>query len=482
MISIKRSELRPAYDAVVIGAGVGGLVCAGFLRRAGLSVLLCDHHYLVGGYCTAFPRKNYRFDACVHHIGGCGKYGTVGQILKQFGIRQEFVRLDPMDHLLFEDLEVEVPADLDQYQQRLAGLFPHQAERIPAFFQMLVRLNRQIFRHQGELLERYVGRTFQEMAAEHLEDERLIRVLGGQWGYLGPPLSSVSAVGMAQMLVSYLRDGAWYPLGSTQSFSDNLARNLLEQGGHVLLKHRVQEVLVEGGRAAGIRLEDGRTVRAGIVVCNADARTLFEDLLPAEVCPGERSRIQRLVPSSSYYGLYMALAPELALHDLPRGFYFPGAQDCEGAVNWIYLSITTRYDSRLAANGDQILSATVGVRTEASAYRAWQEDRDAMVRSVTRFLETRTPRLGDFVKHVECATPRTLQRYTLAKDGVAYGWAVLPDQSGDRRLAPETSLDGLYLAGQWTMPGPGVAAVAASGWLVANRILRKLRNLERASP
>src|SRR4030095_12985355 len=52
----------------------------------------------------------------------------------------------------------------------------------------------------------------------------------------------------------------------------------------------------------------------------------------------------------------------------------------------------------------------------------------------------------------------------------AYGWAVIPEQSGMRRLPHETPIDNLYLTGHWTIPGPGVCAVVASGWRVANRI------------
>ena len=108
--SIRSSEIRDRYDAIVIGAGIGGLVCGGFLNRAGVSTLVIDQHYLAGGYCTAFPRKKYVFDAAVHHIGGCGRYGIVGQAISKLGVKADLVRLDPMDHLVFPDFELRVPA------------------------------------------------------------------------------------------------------------------------------------------------------------------------------------------------------------------------------------------------------------------------------------------------------------------------------------------------------------------------------------
>lgn len=474
MISIPRSELRDSYDAIVVGAGVGGLVCAGFLARGGKSVLLLDHHYLPGGYCTAFPRKQHLFDAAVHHIGACGRFGVVGQILSRFEIDLELVALDPMDHLIFPDSEFVIPACIERYSDALERRFPEEKHRIPDFFRDLVRLYRQVLRREGALLDRYRGATFGQLLADYFEDTKLKRILGAQWGYLGSPVEEISAVGMCQMLVSYLRDGAYYPRGSTQAFSDALARSILEAGGHVLLRTRVVEVLVDRGRAAGVRVDGGRAIRAASVVSNVDARQLFCDLVPQGACERERRRIQTLQAGPSYFGLYLALAAEVDLSELPRGFYYLPQDDdngADGAIEWIYLSVTTRYDAALAPSGNQIVSATVGVRGSSPEFVDWQDDKQEMARRVLDYLGARVPGLERGIEFLETASPRTLARYTLSRDGVAYGWAVLPDQSGDARLRPETSLPGLWLTGQWTTPGPGVAAVAASGWSAANRLL-----------
>src|SRR5262245_1485636 len=110
MISIRKADVRESYDVIVIGTGIGGMVCAGFLARMGKSVLLLEHHYLPGGCCTAFRRKGYTFDAAVHHIGACGRYGIIGHILSRFGMSLEFVYLDPMDNLTFPDFDFQIPA------------------------------------------------------------------------------------------------------------------------------------------------------------------------------------------------------------------------------------------------------------------------------------------------------------------------------------------------------------------------------------
>jgi phytoene dehydrogenase-like protein len=66
-----------AYDAVIIGAGIGGLICANLLAREGLRVLLVEQHYMVGGYCSTFRRKGFTFDAATHFYPLLGNAETI---------------------------------------------------------------------------------------------------------------------------------------------------------------------------------------------------------------------------------------------------------------------------------------------------------------------------------------------------------------------------------------------------------------------
>src|ERR1700704_4410691 len=68
---------KDSYDAVIIGAGIGGLICANLLARAGLRVLLTEQHYMVGGYCSTFRRAGYTFDAATHFYPLLGNSATI---------------------------------------------------------------------------------------------------------------------------------------------------------------------------------------------------------------------------------------------------------------------------------------------------------------------------------------------------------------------------------------------------------------------
>src|SRR5713101_7964749 len=133
---LRHKPPNDAYDAVIIGAGIGGLICANLLAREGLSVLLTEQHYMVGGYCSTFRRKGFTFDAATHFYPLLGNPATItGSLLEKLGVGTKWIRMDPVDHFHFPDgSSFSVPADFDGYFDKLRGEFPHEIEALDRFF------------------------------------------------------------------------------------------------------------------------------------------------------------------------------------------------------------------------------------------------------------------------------------------------------------------------------------------------------------
>src|SRR3981081_1027142 len=112
-----RGEPLQSYDVVVVGAGVGGLLCANLLARSGLQVLLVEQHYMVGGYCSTFKRKGFIFDAATHFYPLLGNPTTLtGKLLVDLGLDTTWIKMDPVDQFHFPDrTKFSVPADFDTY-------------------------------------------------------------------------------------------------------------------------------------------------------------------------------------------------------------------------------------------------------------------------------------------------------------------------------------------------------------------------------
>ena len=133
------------WDAVVIGAGLGGLTTAACLAAAGRRVLVVERHDLAGGNATVFRRHHqgaeYEFDVGVHYIGECQPGGLFPVILGALGVgdRIAFRPLDPdgFDTVVLPGVELHVPAGWDAYTERLVDAVPGDRAAVERCMQIL---------------------------------------------------------------------------------------------------------------------------------------------------------------------------------------------------------------------------------------------------------------------------------------------------------------------------------------------------------
>jgi prolycopene isomerase len=146
-----------------------------------------------------------------------------------------------------------------------------------------------------------------------------------------------------------------------------------------------------------------------------------------------------------------------------------------GEPNWLSITVPTLVDSTLAPPGEHLLTLTALLASRQSV--PWREAKPRLTEMLLARAERRLPGLGETLRFVEAATPRTMERYTRNEGGSIYGFDVTPAQVGPGRLDNRTPLPGLYLAGHWTRPGGGVNGVVRSGLRTARLAL----GLERES-
>ena len=471
--SLNKSEMKPKYDVIVLGAGIAGLICGTFIAKQGKKVLIIEQHSIPGGYCTSFKRKGFIFDSAVHHIGGCGKWSVVGRCLKELDININFQQLDPMDSIHFPSFSIDIPAEIDDYVDLLKERFPSEKEQLALFFKEFTRLYRATFStEKHKMLLKYQDLTFKEMLDNFFTDEQLKMTLSAQWGYIGSPPHEVSAIGMCQMLVNYLKDGAYFPVGGTQNFADAITQKFIDYGGQIMLSSSVDGMLTDGNIIKGVTTKKGEEIQADIFVSNIDPKQTFFSLLDKNnVDDSYIRKIENMKESVSFFLLYLGLDNKIDLKGLKRGFYHTSNDLTFSDNDWFYISVPTEVDSSLAPDNKQIISVVVSSRENYDDIDDWVAYKDKMKKHTINYLENFVPEIQDHIEVIDAATPKTLYRYTLNTKGAAYGWAVTVDQTWSNRLSHTTPFKNLFLAGHWTNPGPGICAVVSSGWRVANMIL-----------
>jgi prolycopene isomerase len=496
-----RESRRDAYDAIVVGSGIGGLTAAALLAHAGRRVLVVERHDRTGGYAHSFRRRRYRFDSAVHMIGGCGPSeleggGLVDRVLRAVGVRErcDFVQVDPFYTAAYPGCRIDVPSGVEGFVSAHTERFPADAQGLRELVQLCLDLRREAqrapdphsvldlarMRKLFPTLVRYHRATLAEVVDEKIRDPRLAAVFGTLWPYLGLPPSKVSFLYWATMLTSYAADGAWYCRGTFQRLADALAEAVGESGGEVLLKSSVRRIEVADGRVRGVVLENGQRIAAPVVVSNADARQTYEELLGAEQLPAQfLAKLRRMRPSVSAFVVYCASRLDPRERDLAyESFFYDGfdhdahySDVLSGRPSWVSVTAPSRLDPGLAPSGEHLYVLTTLVPFAAST--DWRRGKGPLTEHVLALAERHVPGLRDGLTFIEAGTPRTMERYTRNQAGAIYGWELSPDQVGPGRLPSRAPVEGLALAGHWTRPGGGVYGVVTSGVEAARRLLQR---------
>jgi phytoene dehydrogenase-like protein len=495
---------RQRYDAVVVGAGIGGLVTANLLAREGLSVLLVEQHYMTGGFCSTFRRGGYTFDAATHFYPLLGNPQTLtGSLLAELGVETRWVKMDPVDTFHFPDgSRFEVPADLDDYLAAVKARFPHQARELDRFFADVheayaLGLVAYFRGRYVPRLDRFRDWTLTDALERHFSDPALRLLLTADCPHWGSPPSRTSFVFDSMLRLSYFL-GNFYPVGGSQAFADELARTFEERGGDILMSTRVDRIVVAGGAVAGVEAETLRgpltgrhRVAAGVVVANTDLGALADELVGAEHLGAELvAAAKRLRPTFPCFLTHLGLRG-VGDDELERaqGYYWrhwdPDRVGRDGLICKVFSP--TLYDPDLAPPGGQIVILQKVLEMDYQAVDDWERHKTAVERFVCDHFERVVPGAGERTAVKLSASAKTSWRFTGNRGGAMLGWEMSPDQLGDGRPGIETPVGGLWLVGHWTRPGGGitpviVSAVRAAEAITGSRLLHATPRLTPGGP
>lgn len=507
---MEKRELKDEYDAIIIGAGIGGLTCGALLAKNGLKTLVLEQNYKPGGYVTSYRRKGFIFDV-PHVLSGCAKDAPIERIISYLGLDIKFIESEPFQKFIYPDHTIRQYSNIERYEEELTQHFPAERKNIDRFFATLTKLWDEIMRapYQPSRLQlmsfplrfpglvKYSKRTFQQMLDEHFTDSKLKVILATPWSYRGLPSSRVSALSMAAMLMSFHSGGAWYPRGGYQVMADEFAKGLERYGGTLALRSLVTRVLMERGRAVGVELEGGRRIKAKYIISNADTKLTFLKLVGEEHLPSRLAkRLKKQEMSKSGFVVHLGVEMDLTGLDLKYGmvFYIPSYEAMEedfrvaerGEIITdvedirFSMSVTTLKDpdSGLALDGQHCLDIIhypvpydyQGTWRTIPGEKPSEEYRELKERVADNFIKAAEKLIPDPSQHIlvkEIATPLTYERYTLSSGGAWYDQAPIPE----RALPAQTEVPGLYMTGAKAHPGGGMFGAIVSGSLTADTIL-----------
>lgn len=528
--------MRPfadSYDVVIIGAGHNGLVAAAYLAEGGLRVLVLERRPIVGGAAvTEELHPGFRFSRASYVLSLFRP-----EIVKHLALERHGLTLLPRDPSSFTPLpdgrSLLLGSDGASNQREIAKFSARDARRFPEYEAMLDRAARK--------LEPLLDRTPPNLANRRPADfVRMARM--GLWGLgLGEELADIlqlltgsartllerwfesdvlkatlatdaiigamvspRAPGTAYVLLHHVmgetggRRGVWaYVRGGMGALSEAIATAARERGARIETDAPVRGVLLDDGRAVGVRLESGREVAARAVISNADPATTFLKLAPEHALPPDfRDRVRAIDVASP------SVKINVALSELPNFKARPGLTAGPHHRGTIHVSPTQDYieeayadahagrtsrnpvleitlpsvlDETLAPRGCHVMSMFVQYGPYALSGTSWDAEREAFGDRCLAVLAEYAPNVSRSVVFREVLAPPDQERIFGMTGGNIFHGAMNPDQLFSMRPVPgyadyRTPLENLYLCGAGTHPGGGV--LGACGRNAAREVLR----------
>jgi len=447
-----------SFDAIIIGAGAGGLSAAACLARAGKKVLVVEQDYHIGGTAHVFRRSGFTFPAGPISVT---EPDYITRFLCRLGAEEApcFIR----DHFQVRrgDMDVMISMPLDQLAKQLMDSFPQERKGIIEVFKILTEVIDALDVLQPRdliekvsgcitdsdacaVIERWGSVPAGDILDSNLQDEKLKDLLGSQ----GTAKTVMSVVLLAQMWRFMSKKGIWYVKGGANKIPELLAERLRAFGGKICLGKKVERIMIRERAVSGVKLEDGTIIHSPIVISDADYKETLLKLLPRGTIPAdEQEAVSKLPLTASSFTVYLGIKREPVDLSVFRGHHLLVKLKEGEPVPWkkkkpdvedflqdeIWVSWWSKHDPELAPVGCEAFIIKVMAPFDSFAmfsgggrgrhHEQYYSMKEALEDALVSAAEKIIPGLKSAIVVREVATPLTYEYWGHRTDGSVAGWS-----------------------------------------------------------
>jgi all-trans-retinol 13,14-reductase len=397
---------------------------------------------------------------------------------------------DIYDRFIIEGRTFDFAAGLERFRDGLRQSFPGESRAIDRYLAAVRACNRvsglyyaekavpaPVAALAGSLMRapyiRWARHTTREVLENFTGNQELIGVLTGQWGDYGLPPGKSSFAAHATIAEHYF-GGASYPVGGASTIAAAILPQIEANGGSVVTSAEVAGILLEGAKATGVRMSEGREFRSGMVLSDAGAANTFERLLPPNLpeLDSLRRQLRTLHSSTAHVSLYVGLSQSDAALGLQGTNYWvhPSfdhdanverfARDIDAPLPCVCLSFPSAKDPDFQRRHPGKSTIEALTMLPYTAFDRWEEKRwkrrgdeygalkERLSARLLAELERQVPSVVGNIAYTELATPLTTRHFMNYMHGEIYGIASTPGRFQMRELGARTPIRGLYLTGQ----------------------------------
>jgi all-trans-retinol 13,14-reductase len=470
--------MLPEYDIVIVGSGLGGLLCAAILGKEGYRVCVLEKNRQYGGSLQTFSRDKTLFDSGVHYIGGLAPGQTLQQVFNYLGL-MDVLKLQQLDEDGFDRIyfledggEYALAQGYDRFATGLKQAFPAEAGAIDAYCSTIREICSKFPMYNlrtGEGMsgkETVMGIDTLGFLQSITTNQRLQEVLAGNnFLYAGEPDKTPLYV-HALVVNSYI-ESAWKILDGGSQITKQLVKLIRSSGGDLFNHTEVVKLEGDNERISMAVTRDGRLFRAKYFISNLHPKKTVEITESPLLKAAYRNRIKRLADTVSSFSLNVVLKPRVVKY-LNHNYYLhqPGAvwKAVEASpANWP-ASAGVFFTEDASRPG---FAESVSILTYMSAgeWDPWKESfntdsqqgergadyhrlKTEKAELLLKLVAARFPELTDAINSYSCATPLSFRDYIGTEDGSLYGIAKDYRNPMATYLPTRTKVPNLFLTGQ----------------------------------
>jgi len=499
------------FDIIVIGSGMGGLICADILGREGYRICVLEKNKQIGGCLQTFVRNKTIFDSGVHYIGGLGEGQNLYQVFKYLGIidKLKLQKLDEdcFDRIMIGDEQKDYifAQGYENFISRLVSDFPDEEKAIRKYCETIVDICNKFpmynLREGGSFSEKS---SVLEIAAkpfiESLTDNKLLQevLVGNSLLYVLEGDKTPFYV-HAMILNSYI-ESSWKCVDGGSVIARLLAKNIRAHGGEILRNTLVNEMLTENGKAVGVSTSNGRVFKAKKIISNVHPAVTLNMLQADVVRQSYKSRMETMENGvggfqvnivfkknsfpynrHNYYFKEKGHAWDMAEHteeNWPLGYalFFSASSKSDVYADSLTILACMRYDEVAKWAG-----SFNTVAHENDRGNDYEEFKYRKAEKLITLVEKKFPGIRNHIQNYYTSTPLTYRDYTGSVNGSMYG--IVKDASNPLKtfISARTKVPNLYLTGQ-NLNLHGVLGATMSGLvtcitvLQSEEIIKKIRN------
>ncbi len=493
------------YDVVIVGSGLGGLLCGYILSKEGYNVCILEKNKQIGGCLQTFKRDNCIFDTGIHYIGSLDEGQILYQYFKYFDLigklKLKKLDKDAFDVIYFDDNKVEYAYSMgyDNFIETLSKSFPNERQALIKYCDKLKEISNSLALYNlKEITSTFIETTyFKENAFEFIKsitsDIRLQNVLAGSNVlYAGVPEKTplfIHAIVNASFIESSYRlvDGS-------QQLAKLLTDSIVKNNGIIRTNSKVTRLVCNNNEISFCELESTERIEAKYFISDIHPELTLDILENDILRKVYRNRVKSLENTMASFAIYISLK-ENTFKYLNRNHYFFSKNNVWTSVTY---SIEEWPESYLlltpATTKSEIYADSIIVMTymKYEELKQWEhttvenrgeeyiEFKRKKAEKLLDKIEIQFPDIRKHIKSYYTSTPLTYRDYTGTKNGSLYGILRDSDEPMKSFVSPRTKIPNLIFTGQNVILhgvlGVTIGAVLSCAEIVGlNHLIRKIK-------